>query len=109
MGCAAVVTGRGGDSFQPRWLVLALPALLRGVTAAPALELGFEIEGCIIVLHIDENGPRAVFQPDRQPGTILKAAPEIICRACSWRAHNRPGGLRGTPPGAMSKSSAELS
>ena len=77
-GAPLMMTGRDGDSFQPRWLVLALPALLRGVRAAPALELGFEIEGFLIVLHIDENGPRAVVQPDRQPGTILKAAPEIV-------------------------------
>jgi len=57
-GAPLMMTGRDGDSFQPRWLVLALPALLRGVRAAPALELGFEV--------------------DRQPGTILKAAPEIV-------------------------------
>lgn len=77
-GAPLMMTGRDGDSFQPRWLVLALPALLRGVRAAPALELGFEVEGFLIVLHIDENGPRVVVQPDRQPGTILKAAPEIV-------------------------------
>lgn len=73
-----LTTGRGDDSFQPRWLVVALPALLRGVTAAPALELGLEVEGLLIVLHIDEDGPRAVAQPDGQPGTILTAAPEIV-------------------------------
>ncbi|MEO8828792.1 helix-turn-helix domain-containing protein [Lapillicoccus sp.] len=77
-GAPLMMTGRDGDSFQPRWLVLALPALLRDVRATPALELGFEIEGFLIVLHIDENGPRVVVQPDRAPGTILKAAPEII-------------------------------
>lgn len=73
-----MATGREGDSFQPRWLVLALPALLRGVTAAPALEMGFEVEGVLIVLHVDEDGPRALVQPDRQPGTILTAEPEIV-------------------------------
>jgi DNA-binding HxlR family transcriptional regulator len=77
-GAPLLKTGRDGDSFQPRWLVLALPALVRDVTAAPALELGFEIEGFLIVLHIDENGPRAVAQPDRRPDTILTAAPEIV-------------------------------
>jgi DNA-binding HxlR family transcriptional regulator len=77
-GAPLMMTGRDGDSFQPRWLVVALPALLRGVTATPALELGFEVEGFLIVLHIDENGPRAAVQPDRQPGTILTAAPELV-------------------------------
>lgn len=77
-GAPLMMTGRAGDSFQPRWLVLALPALLRGVTATPALELGLEVEGSLIILNIDENGPRAVVQPDRQPGTILTAEPEIV-------------------------------
>lgn len=77
-GAPLMMTGRDGDSFQPRWLVLALPALLRGVKAAPALELGLEVEGFLIVLHIDETGPRVVVRPDREPDTILKAAPEIV-------------------------------
>ncbi|MFI9557515.1 winged helix-turn-helix transcriptional regulator [Nonomuraea endophytica] len=77
-GAPLLMTGRGSDSFQPRWLALALPALLRDVTATPALELGLEIEDLLIVLHIDENGPRAAVQPDNRPGTILTAAPEIV-------------------------------
>jgi DNA-binding HxlR family transcriptional regulator len=77
-GAPLMTTGRDGDSFHPRWLVLALPALLRGVTATPALELGVEVDGFLIVLHVDENGPRAEAQPDRRPETILTAAPEII-------------------------------
>lgn len=77
-GAPLLMTGRGDDAFQPRWLALALPALLRDVTAAPALELGLEIEGLLIVLRIDENGSRAVVQPGDRPGTILTAAPEIV-------------------------------
>lgn len=77
-GAPLLMRGRDGDAFQPRWLAGALTALLREVTATPALELGVEVEGLLIVLHIDENGPRAVIQPDRHPGTILTAAPEII-------------------------------
>lgn len=77
-GAPLVVSGRGSDSFQPRWLVLALPALLRGVTANPAVELGLDVDGFPIVLHIDENGPRAVVDPEHVAGTILEAAPEVI-------------------------------
>ncbi|WHT15890.1 winged helix-turn-helix transcriptional regulator [Crossiella sp. CA-258035] len=77
-GAPLMTTGRGGDSFQPRWLVLALPALLPGATATPAVELGFEVDGFLIVLHIDENGPRAVAEPDRRPETVLTAAPEVV-------------------------------
>jgi DNA-binding HxlR family transcriptional regulator len=77
-GAPLLATGRGDDSFQPRWLVLALPGLLRGATADPALEFGFEVEGVVIVLQIDEDGPRAVLEPDRRPDTILTAAPDVV-------------------------------
>ncbi|MFC0622856.1 winged helix-turn-helix transcriptional regulator [Kribbella deserti] len=77
-GAPLLASGRGDDSFQPRWLVLALPGLLRGVTAAPAVEVGFEVEGVLLVVHVDENGPRADAQPDRRPDTILTAAADVV-------------------------------
>jgi len=77
-GAPLMKTGRGGDSFQPRWLAVALPALLRGAAAAPALELGLQVEGVLVVLHIDRSGPRVDAQPNRLPDTVLTAAPEIV-------------------------------
>jgi DNA-binding HxlR family transcriptional regulator len=77
-GSPLMKTGRGGDSFQPRSLAVALPALLRGVTADPALELGLQVEGVLVILYIDLSGPRAVAQPDHLPDTVLTAAPEIV-------------------------------
>lgn len=77
-GVPLVASGRGSDSFQPRWLVLALPALLRGVTATPAVELGLDIDGFPIVLHVDEHGPRAAIDTEHAAGTVLEAAPEVI-------------------------------
>lgn len=77
-GSPLMKTGRGDDSFQPRWLAVALPALLRGVTAKPALELGLQVEDVLVVLHMDEAGPRAVAQPDSLPETVFTAAPEIV-------------------------------
>ncbi|MEU9808682.1 helix-turn-helix domain-containing protein [Mycobacterium sp. NPDC050853] len=76
-GAPLMMRGRDGDSFQPRWLAVALPALLRGVTAKPSIELGFEIEGSLTVLRVDRDGPRVV-QDHCQPGAILTAAPEIV-------------------------------
>lgn len=77
-GVPLLMAGQGEDSFQPRWLVLALPALLRDVSATPALELGLHIEGLLIILRIDQDGPRATVEPGHQPSTILSAAPEIV-------------------------------
>jgi hypothetical protein len=77
-GAPLLLTGRGGDSFQPRWLTLALPALLRGTTATPPVELGVETDGFLMVLRVDEDGPSAFVRPDQQPDTIFTAAPEVV-------------------------------
>ncbi|WP_152360260.1 winged helix-turn-helix transcriptional regulator [Microlunatus speluncae] len=77
-GAPLLETGRGDDAFQPRWLALALPGLLRGVTANPPVELGIETNGFALVLRIDQDGPSAMIRPDRQPSTVLSAAPEVV-------------------------------
>ncbi len=76
-GAPLLATGRGDDAFRPRWLTLALPALLRGATATPPMELGIETDGFLMVLRIDEDGPSA-FVPDQPPGTIFAAAPDVV-------------------------------
>jgi DNA-binding HxlR family transcriptional regulator len=73
-----MVSGRDGDSFQPRWLAVALPALLSGRTAKPPAELGIEVPGSFMTLRIDEDGPHVTVQPDRRPDTILNAEPEVV-------------------------------
>lgn len=49
--------GRADNAFEPRRLAVALPGLLRSVTATPPVELGFEVEGFLTVVRIDEDGP----------------------------------------------------
>jgi DNA-binding HxlR family transcriptional regulator len=77
-GAPLLMTGRGNDSFQPRWLTLALPALLRGTTATPPVEIGVETDGFLMVLRVDEDGPSAFVPTDQQPDTVFTAAPEIV-------------------------------
>jgi len=76
-GAPLLTTGRNGDSFQPRWLTLALPGLLRGVTATPPVELGLEADGFRMVLRVDEDGPSVIVRPD-QPDTIFTASAEVV-------------------------------
>jgi DNA-binding HxlR family transcriptional regulator len=73
-----MVNGPEGDSFEPRWLAVALPALLRARTAEPPAELGIEVPGLFLTLRIDEDGPHVIVQPDRRPDTILNAAGEVV-------------------------------
>lgn len=77
-GTPRMAAGRGDDAFEPRWLAVALPGLLRRATFDPAVELGFAIDGVLTVVRIDQDGPRAQVQPDSRPDTILTADPETI-------------------------------
>lgn len=77
-GAPLLARGRGDDAFRPRWLTLALPAMLRGKTAVPPVEIGFEVEGLVIVLRIDEDGPSVGIGADRRPEVVLVADPETV-------------------------------
>lgn len=77
-GSPLLANGRGDDAFQPRWLTLALPALLRGATASPPVELGIETAGFAMVLRIDEQGPSAFIRPDHVPKAVLSAEPDVV-------------------------------
>ena len=77
-GAPLLASGRGDDAFQPRWLTLALPALLRGVTASPPVELGIDTDGFRMVLRLDEDGPRAFVRSEDEPQALLTAAPDVI-------------------------------
>jgi DNA-binding HxlR family transcriptional regulator len=73
-----MMSGPGGDSLQPRWLAIALPALLRGRTAEPPAELGIEVDGLYMTLTVDEDGPHVTVEPDRRPDTSLAAEPAVV-------------------------------
>lgn len=100
-GTPLLATGRGEDTFQPRWLTLALPALLRGITADPPVELGIETDGFSMVLRVDEDGPHVSVRPDDMPETLLVAAPDTVVAlaagAISPRQAEAAGELRGDP------------
>lgn len=77
-GAPLMASGQGDDSFQPRWLVLALPALINGVTADPPLTIGVEVDGFLIGLRIDAAGPSAVAEPEERPHTIFTGSPNVV-------------------------------
>lgn len=77
-GAPLLASGPGGDTFQPRWLVLALPALLRGATASSPVELGIEVDGFLMVLHVDEDGPTASARSNQRPRTVFAAASDVV-------------------------------
>jgi DNA-binding HxlR family transcriptional regulator len=73
-----MITGPGGDPMHPRWLAVALPALLHGRTAKRPVELGIDAAGTFITLRIDRDGPHVTIDPDHRPETILEADPALV-------------------------------
>jgi DNA-binding HxlR family transcriptional regulator len=73
-----MMSGPSGDPMQPRWLAVALPALLHERTAKPPIELGIDTAGLFMTLRIDKDGPHLTVGPDRRPGTVLEAEPEAV-------------------------------
>jgi DNA-binding HxlR family transcriptional regulator len=73
-----MISGQGSDAFSPRWLAVALPALLHKRTARRPAEIGIDLPGLFVTLRIDKDGPHVTADPDQRPDTILTAAPEIV-------------------------------
>ena len=73
-----MISGPGTDTFSPRWLAVALPALLHKRTARRPAEVGIDLPGLFVTLRIDKDGPAVTAEPDQRPDTVLTAAPEIV-------------------------------
>ncbi|MDF0531678.1 helix-turn-helix domain-containing protein [Tsukamurella sp. 8F] len=66
------------DSFEPRWLTLAIPALLRGRVATPPAECGFEVGDALMVLRVDQDGPTMITDPEERPSTVFVADEDTV-------------------------------
>ncbi|WP_232665843.1 winged helix-turn-helix transcriptional regulator [Pseudonocardia sp. TRM90224] len=100
-GAPLLATGRGEDTFQPRWLTLALPALLAGASVPSPVELGIETDGLLMVLRIDEDGPRAFIRRGEEPETVFAAVPDVVVALATGHVSIEEalaaGELRGDP------------
>ena len=73
-----MISGPGADTFSPRWVAVALPALLHKRTARRPAEVGIDLPGLFVTLRIGKDGPVVTGEPDQRPDTVLTAAPEIV-------------------------------
>lgn len=73
-----MVSGPGSDAFSPRWLAVALPALLNARRARRPAEVGIDLPGLFVTLRLDRDGPHVTADPEQRPGTVLTATPEVV-------------------------------
>lgn len=75
-----MITGRNDDSFDPRWLVPALHALLANRRAETSTTVLVVVENTPIAVTIDANGPH-VSVVDKAAGgdeAVLRVTPEVV-------------------------------
>jgi DNA-binding HxlR family transcriptional regulator len=77
-GTPTMATGRRNDSFDPRWLVPALSALLAERRSQPTATLVLLVEGTSIQVTIDSVGPRVEVLDEVPADTcaVLRTDPE---------------------------------
>ena len=73
-----MISGPGNDAFSPRWLAVALPALLHRRIARRPTEVGINLPELFATLRVDKNGPSVRADPDQRPETILTADPALV-------------------------------
>jgi DNA-binding HxlR family transcriptional regulator len=73
-----MATGPQGDSFQPRWLVVALESLLSAKRTNKPATIGLEVEGTTLTVRIDDAGTRVTLDDESQPETVLGAEGMVI-------------------------------
>lgn len=75
-----MITGRKGDSFEPRWLVPALHALLANRRAEPSRTVLVVVEETPIEVTVDADGPHVsvVDRGATRGEAVLRVSPEVV-------------------------------
>ena len=73
-----MVSGPGGDNFQPHWLVVALQGLLRGKRSEVPRTVGVEVDSTMLTVHVDQTGAGVALGGDLEVETVLRAEPAVV-------------------------------
>lgn len=69
---------RDDDTFDARWLAVALPALLREVRPSRPAEVGLEVRGSLLAVRVDGEGTQVTVEPDDRPATVVAGEPDVV-------------------------------
>jgi DNA-binding HxlR family transcriptional regulator len=73
-----MISGPQGDTFQGRWLVVALDALLRDRRAKKPMTIGLSADDAVVAVHAGKTGMRVEICGDDQPDTVFRGEPAIV-------------------------------
>ncbi|CAN5326294.1 hypothetical protein BH20ACT3_BH20ACT3_03830 [soil metagenome] len=69
---------REEEAFDPRWLAVALPALLREVRPSRPAEVGIEVRGSLLAVRVDGDGAQVTVEPNDRPATVVAGEPDVV-------------------------------
>ena len=73
-----MISGPRDDNFQPHWLVVALESLMEGKRIEIPATIGFEVDGTLLTVRVDEKGAHVAVDEEGQPETVLRAEPMVV-------------------------------
>ena len=59
-------------------MTVALPALLGHRRVDQPTEVGLEIRGRLIAVHVDDAGVQVTLDPERRPATVVVGEPDAV-------------------------------
>ncbi|MEI2698473.1 MAG: winged helix-turn-helix transcriptional regulator [Microthrixaceae bacterium] len=60
---------RADDAFDPRWLAIALPALLGGARSRHPIDIGVEVRDVLLAATVDRDGAQVAVDPELRPAS----------------------------------------
>jgi DNA-binding HxlR family transcriptional regulator len=69
---------REDDAFDPRWLAVAIPALVHGPRAGRPIEIGIEVRGALLAVRVDRSGAQVTLDPEIRPATVVAGEPDVV-------------------------------
>jgi DNA-binding HxlR family transcriptional regulator len=69
---------REDDAFDPRWLAVAIPALVRSPRAGRPVEIGIEVRGALLAVRVDREGAQVTLDPEVRPATVVAGEPDVV-------------------------------
>lgn len=66
------------DAFDPRWLAVALPAILRRAQPARPAEIGIEVRDVLLAVRVDGDDVHVIVEPEDRPATVVAVEPDVV-------------------------------
>lgn len=80
------------DTFEPRWLTVALPALVPPRRSGASVVIGVEVAGTLLAIRVGRDGSTVTLDPVERPAVVVVGdAPLVLGLAAGMVDLDRPG------------------